>query len=159
MTDLAEPLQTASHKQISEIPPFFDRSPITQFDAIIDSVRSQYLDSSQQCPWIIGFSGGKDSTVVLQAVFEAVLGVSPKYRTRNIHVVSNNTLVESPLVVDHVRKVFVLVRQASEELSLPISVVETKPELEQSFWVLLIGKGYPHFVIHKSREPEVHVST
>jgi DNA sulfur modification protein DndC len=143
MHDIAEaPLMTAKRPDVADIP-FRGHSPMASFDAVVDNVRAQYLDATQNYPWIIGFSGGKDSTVVLQAVFEAALGVSPKNRTRDIHVVSNNTLVESPLVVDHVRRVFGLVRSASEELSLPISVVETKPETAQSFWVLLIGKGYP----------------
>jgi DNA sulfur modification protein DndC len=119
------------------------RTSSEEFDVIVDSVRGEYLDETQNYPWIIGFSGGKDSTVVLQAVFEAVLGIAPKRRIRDIHVVSNNTQVESPLVVAHLRKVHALVKEAAEQLALPITVIETKPNPEQSFWVLLIGKGYP----------------
>lgn len=123
--------------------PFLNSSPLVVFDQIVDGVQAQYVDAASPYPWIIGFSGGKDSTVVLQAVFEAMLAVAPRARTREIHVVSNNTLVESPLVVDHVRKVLALVSKAAEELSLPVTVVETRPKAEHSFWVLLIGKGYP----------------
>lgn len=126
-----------------ELQPANDEVLIHPFDQVVAGVRAQYLDESQHYPWIIGFSGGKDSTVVLQAVFEALLSIPPKRRKRAVHVVSNNTLVESPLVVGHCRKVLRLVEQAAVELDLPVTVTETKPDPEQSFWVLLIGKGYP----------------
>lgn len=110
---------------------------------IVSSVREEYTSNSQQYPWIIGFSGGKDSTVVAQAVFEALLSVSPSLRTRPVHVVSNDTLVESPLVIAHLDKVAERIEKAAKSLGLPITVARTKPLIEQSFWVLLIGKGYP----------------
>jgi DNA sulfur modification protein DndC len=39
------------------------------WDKVVASVRTEYLSEIQDYPWIIGFSGGKDSTVVAQAVF------------------------------------------------------------------------------------------
>src|SRR5271168_2440681 len=55
-------------------------------------------------PWIVGFSGGKDSTLVLQLVFEMLLDLAPGDRTRRVHVVSNDTLVESPILMRHIDK-------------------------------------------------------
>ena len=75
------------------------------WDDVVRAVRTEYLSDSQDYPWIIGFSGGKDSTVVAQAVFEALLQVPPSQRRRHVHFVSNDTLVESPMVMAHLAKV------------------------------------------------------
>ena len=113
------------------------------WENIVADVKAEYLSEDQRYPWIIGFSGGKDSTLVAQAVLEAVLAVSPSSRTREIHIVSNDTLVESPMVIGHMNKVQRQIEEAAQNLGLPITVVTTRPELEQTFWVLLIGRGYP----------------
>jgi DNA sulfur modification protein DndC len=68
-------------------------STLNIWDQVVDSVRAEYLSEEQDYPWIIGFSGGKDSTVVAQAVFEALLQVPPSKRRRFVHVVSNDTFV------------------------------------------------------------------
>jgi DNA sulfur modification protein DndC len=57
-----------------------------KFTAIISAIRDEYLSSVQNYPWIVGFSGGKDSTLVAHAVFEALLLVAPSKRTRAIHI-------------------------------------------------------------------------
>lgn len=113
------------------------------WEAVVDSVRTEYLSEVQDYPWIIGFSGGKDSTVVAQAVFEALLQVPPSKRKRHVHVVSNDTQVESPLVMAHLAKVQVALREMAESLRLPVTVVTTRPAADKTFWTLLIGKGYP----------------
>lgn len=78
-----------------------DLSPDDKWKKIIAEVKEEYLNPLQKYPWIIGFSGGKDSTLLVQAVFEAVLSITPSKRTRPVHIVSNDTLVESPLVLEH----------------------------------------------------------
>ena len=113
------------------------------WEEVVDSVREEYLSDTQDYPWIIGFSGGKDSTVVAQAVFEALLQVPPSKRTRPVHVVSNDTLVESPLVIAHLVKVQDALRDMADGLRLPVKVVTTRPAPDKTFWTLLIGKGYP----------------
>ena len=118
-------------------------SALTRWREVIDSARDDYLDESQRFPWIIGFSGGKDSTLVVHAVIDALMSVPPSRRTRPVHVVSNDTLVESPVVIAHLDKVTKAIRRAAENLGLPITVARTTPDITKSFWVLLIGKGYP----------------
>ena len=63
-----------------------------KFTTIVSAIREEYLSSVQNYPWIVGFSGGKDSTLVAHAVFEALLSIAPSKRTRAIHIVSNDTL-------------------------------------------------------------------
>lgn len=110
---------------------------------LVQSVKSEYLSEDQQYPWIVGFSGGKDSTVVAHAVFEALAAIPPSRRTRPVHVVSNDTMVESPLVMAHLDEVTAQINSAAQSLGLPITVARTKPDPDKTFWVLLIGKGYP----------------
>ena len=105
-------------------------------------LREEYL-MDHDVPWIIGFSGGKDSTLVLQLVLEMLLGLAPSERVRRVHVVSNDTLVEAPIVADHVNRVLDRIRSAVEAMRLPVDVVKTVPKPEQTFWVNLIGRGYP----------------
>ncbi|MDQ0016452.1 DNA sulfur modification protein DndC [Variovorax boronicumulans] len=110
---------------------------------IVQHVKDEYLSTAQSYPWIVGFSGGKDSTVVAHAVFEALQAIPPSHRTRPVHIVSNDTMVESPLVMAHLDDVSRQIRAAVDSLSLPLTVARTRPDLDKTFWVLLIGKGYP----------------
>lgn len=110
---------------------------------IVRLVKDEYQSDAQNYPWIVGFSGGKDSTLVVHAVFEALQEIPPSARTRPVHIVSNDTLVESPFVMAHLNKVTRQIEQAAQDMGLPLVVRRTKPDLDKTFWVLLIGKGYP----------------
>ena len=113
------------------------------YRSLISGIQDEYLSDQQAFPWIIGFSGGKDSTLVAHLVFAALLDISPSRQTRPIHVIANDTLVESPPVVAHLRQSLTEIRDAANTLNLPITVATTAPNAENTFWVLLIGKGYP----------------
>lgn len=113
------------------------------FEQVVSEIRAEYLSNVQSFPWIIGFSGGKDSTLVAHAVFSALLDISPSRLTRPIHVIANDTLVESPLVAAHLHQSLQVIRHAAETLNLPITVAATNPNSDNTFWVLLVGKGYP----------------
>ncbi|MET3393549.1 DNA sulfur modification protein DndC [Variovorax sp. 1140] len=95
-------------------------------------------------PWVIGFSGGKDSTVVTRLVFEALAELPVAKRRKPVFVVSSDTLVETPLVVNLIRETLDKMRKAAAVQKLPIEVAHpVTPRLDQTFWVNLIGKGYP----------------
>ena len=116
-----------------------------RIEYIIDDIKEQYLEKDNNIPWIIGFSGGKDSTVMLQFVWKALqhikqLGLVPY---RQIYIVCNDTMVENPVITEYVYRVLEKIEQAAVEQDLPIRVIKTIPRLEDSFWVNLIGKGYP----------------
>lgn len=93
-------------------------------------------------PWIVAYSGGKDSTLLLQCVFEAVLKTDPAKRKRKVHIVANDTLVESPPVIEHLKRSIKDIRSAVNRMSLPMTAVITKPCVDQTFWVNVIGRGY-----------------
>lgn len=120
-----------------------DRPIEERWKEIVHLVKDEYLSTTQAYPWIVGFSGGKDSTVVAHAVFEALLSIPPSQRTRPVHIVSNDTMVESPVVMAHLDHVTALLKEAAEGVDLPVTVARTQPDLDKTFWVLLVGKGYP----------------
>ena len=105
-------------------------------------ILDQYVNDDNPRPWIIAFSGGKDSTTVLQIVWNIVKKLEPELRKRDIHVVCNNTLVENPTILAYVIKQLRLLRIAAVEQNMPISVEHTIPILNNTFWVNLIGRGY-----------------
>ncbi len=115
---------------------------IALFDAIRLEMEDEYLQDHQS-PWIIGYSGGKDSTLVTHLAFEMLMSLPPSKRKRQVHIVANDTLVESPLVVRHITESLSEIRDAASAFGLPLVTSITRPALEQSFWVNLIGKGYP----------------
>lgn len=119
-----------------------------RIEHIINEIIDQYCyaDNSEK-PWIIGFSGGKDSTVMLTLVWEALLRIrkmpTPFQLRRPVWVVCNDTLVENPIIVEYAERVLNKISTAAREQDLPIFVRKTIPRLEDSFWVNIIGKGYP----------------
>ena len=71
------------------------------FDAIRREIADEYAQPHER-PWIVGFSGGKDSTLVAHLVVEHLLSVPRSERVRPVHVVANDTLVKSPMVIGYV---------------------------------------------------------
>lgn len=122
------------------------RSEESALEEKLASAKAVLLDEygqDHQHPWIVGYSGGKDSTLTLQLVFEMLLDMAPGDRRREVHVVANDTLVESPLLSSYVERMLEKLRTAADTLRLPLHVVKTTPAPNDTFWVNLIGKGYP----------------
>ncbi len=112
-----------------------------RLNAIRGVLRKEYR-KRHSYPWLVAYSGGKDSTLLLQLVWEAVAGVQPKERKRRVLVVGNDTLVESPLVIRHLKKSLSVIGSAAEDEGLPIETEITQPCIDQTFWVSVIGRGY-----------------
>lgn len=95
-------------------------------------------------PWVIGYSGGKDSTVVTRLVFEALMSLPKEERTKPVFVVSSDTQVETPLVVNLIHETLDKMGKAALAHGLPIIVAPpVTPRVSETFWVNLIGRGYP----------------
>lgn len=113
---------------------------------IIEELKDQYLEEDRcNRPWIIGFSGGKDSTVLLTLTWLALqqLKETGHQLMRHVYVVCNDTMVENPVIEEYVTIVLDKIRKAAKAQNLPITVATTTPELEDTFWCCVIGKGYP----------------
>ncbi len=108
---------------------------------IYDEVREVYLSDNR--PWILGFSGGKDSTCMVQLVWHAISALPVEKRQKRIYIISSDTLVESPKIVEQITSTLDSMEKAARDQSLPISTNLVRPEIKDSFWVCLLGLGYP----------------
>jgi len=120
---------------------FAERGLAKTVQALADEIRDLYLCDA--VPWVVGYSGGKDSSAVLQLVWLAIRDLPSEQRTKPIHVITTDTLVEQPLVVAWVDTSQARMREAAVTQGMPITPHKLTPEIEDSFWVNLIGKGYP----------------
>ena len=115
-------------------------------EKVIQEIQEQYLEDT--IPWVIGFSGGKDSTALLQLIYYALLGLAPSDRTKEIHVLSNDTLVENPNVVSFLDEQLDRIEAQGKSTLFAhdpnlFKVFKSVPKVEDRFWLNLIGKGYP----------------
>lgn len=108
---------------------------------LLDEIRELYLADS--IPWVIGYSGGKDSTAVLQLIWVALKEIPTEKRQKPVHVISTDTLVENPIVAAWVNQSLITMRDAAEREQMPMIPHRLTPAVVDSFWVNLIGKGYP----------------
>ena len=104
-------------------------------------IRDTYL--ADQRPWVIGYSGGKDSTTTVQMIWMALTELPVARRTKPVYVISSDTLVETPKIVEYIDSSLQNMNSAAEKAGLPISAHKVKPTTDGSFWVNLIGRGYP----------------
>ncbi|MFF0521135.1 DNA phosphorothioation system sulfurtransferase DndC [Actinomadura nitritigenes] len=122
--------------------PFKDRGGLaTVVSELTEEIRDLYI--ADAVPWVVGYSGGKDSTAVLQLVWHALQGLPVEQRTKPVHVISTDTLVENPIVASWVTQSLATMGEAAEKQQLPITPHRLTPDVKDTFWVNLIGKGYP----------------
>jgi DNA sulfur modification protein DndC len=103
-------------------------------------LRENFLADNR--PWVIAYSGGKDSTLVLQLVYEMLLSLTPEQQ-KPVHIISSDTRVEAPNIEEYLQNSLIQLEQHARTSSLDLTVHLVKPEIEDSFWSLIIGKGYP----------------
>jgi DNA sulfur modification protein DndC len=110
-------------------------------EAIVESLRQLYLSDTR--PWMVGFSGGKDSSLVAHLIFDAVRSIPEKERIKEVHILCTDTRVEIPAVVETIEGTLNKMQNASDSQGLRITTHLLRPPADQSFWVNIIGRGYP----------------
>ena len=112
--------------------------------SIADALREiQEVYSADNRPWVIGYSGGKDSTATLQLVWNAIVELKPEQRKKRVYVISSDTLVETPVIVDFTNRTIERINETAAQNNMPFQAVKLKPRETQTFWINLIGRGYP----------------
>lgn len=106
----------------------------------LESLRAHYF--ADQRPWVVAYSGGKDSTLVLQLVYGLLVELGPT-ACKPIFVVASDTRVEAPNVEEYLADRLSRLASHARANGLPLHVHRVQPTPEQSFWGNLIGKGYP----------------
>lgn len=130
-----------THLQIRPRSAFDDLGFALSIDALVAQTQELYL--ADAVPWVVGYSGGKDSTAILQLVWLALQRLEPAQRTKPVHVISTDTLVENPVVAAWVTHSLAVMAEKADEQGLPITPHRLTPAVTDTFWVNLIGRGYP----------------
>ncbi|MGA8895618.1 MAG: DNA phosphorothioation system sulfurtransferase DndC, partial [Planktothrix agardhii] len=131
----------AIDQQISLFPSRNIEAFINDLEILNQEVQDLYcLD---EIPWVIGYSGGKDSTASLQLIWNAIATLPPEKLNKKIYVISTDTLVENPIVSAWVNNSLNRMKLVAQKNNLPIEPHLLTPEVTQTYWVGLIGKGYP----------------
>ena len=112
-----------------------------RLDTMYEEIRTVYLGDDR--PWILGFSGGKDSTCMIQMTWNALKNMPRAKLTKSIHVISSDTLIESPQIVDRITGALVRIEEAAKRDGLPITTNLLRPPTSDTFWVRVLGMGYP----------------
>ena len=120
---------------------FSDAGMDEALESLMEEVQELYL--ADQTPWVIGYSGGKDSTAVVQVTWNAILKLPPEKRHKPVYVITTDTMVENPIVAAWVEGSLKQLGGEARKVDMPFTDKLLYPETEDSFWVNLIGKGYP----------------
>ena len=110
-------------------------------DELIEEIR--YVYQSDDRPWVIGYSGGKDSTTVVELVYKMLLTLPDWQRNKNVYIVSSDTLIENPLIKIYLSKMNQMLGEAAKRDGLPIKSTMVTPPPNNSFWANVIGRGFP----------------
>lgn len=115
------------------------------FKRTIAGLLSEIADLYQAdpTPWVVGYSGGKDSTATLQLIWMALSRLEPTVRLKPVYVISTDTMVENPIVAAWVGRSLERMGEAAAESGLPLTSHKLMPDPTESFWTTLIGRGYP----------------
>ncbi|MGD0224124.1 MAG: phosphoadenosine phosphosulfate reductase family protein [Terriglobia bacterium] len=111
------------------------------FQEIKASLEQLYLEDER--PWLVGFSGGKDSTMLASLIFDVVLSIPAEQRKKPISLLCTDTRVEIPAIAEMIEGTLGRMRKCSQQHGLNIEANLLKPMYEESFWVNIIGRGYP----------------
>ena len=113
-----------------------------KIQSVIKRLKKEYLADSR--PWVVTFSGGKDSTTVLQLVTEMLLELRKENKdTKRVYIVSSDTGVEMPIIEDYTTNKLTQIDNFIQKEKLNMEVNLLKPKVTEGFWNLLLGKGYP----------------
>ncbi|MEG4055691.1 MULTISPECIES: DNA phosphorothioation system sulfurtransferase DndC [unclassified Microcoleus] len=125
--------------------PLFPPRSVSELVAEIEKLSKEIkeLYCLDDIPWVLGYSGGKDSTAVVQLIWYAIAELPPEKRTKKIYVITTDTLVENPIVSTWVRQSLKQMKSAAIKQQLPIEPHMLYPDVKDTFWVNLMGKGYP----------------
>ncbi len=109
----------------------------------LQMTRQQLYDNfmADSRPWVVAYSGGKDSTLLLQLVYELLLSL-PVEKQKPVHVIASDTQVEAPIIADYLHENLRQIEKDARQKKLNIFTHLVTPDLESSFWYNVIGKGY-----------------
>lgn len=116
-----------------------------KINGLKETIRNLYM--ADDIPWVIGYSGGKDSTATLQLVWLSLMELPKEKLKKVVHIINTDTLVESPVIEKWVERSLKMMNDASSKIDASVGSLfvthRLTPENEQTYWVNFIGRGYP----------------
>ena len=109
------------------------------FEDIIQEMALVYRHDKR--PWLIGYSGGKDSTLLCCLAIEMLQRLAPHQRHKTVYIVSSDTMVENPIVKKYMHRMSAMINAIGNELKVKADIIY--PETSDTFWSKVIGLGYP----------------
>ncbi len=110
-------------------------------EELIEEIK--YVYQSDDRPWVIGYSGGKDSTTVVELVYKMMIQLPKNERIKDVYIVSSDTMIENPLIKIYLSKMNEMLGQAAKRDKLPIHSCMVTPPANNTFWANVIGRGFP----------------
>ena len=110
-------------------------------NGLMNTIQNLYL--CDDIPWVIGYSGGKDSTATLQLVWLALAALPREQVNKTVHIINTDTMVESPVISKWVQTSLKRMDEAAVEQGLPFVTHRLTPAMDNTFWVNFLGRGYP----------------
>lgn len=130
-----------TQSQTSLFPPRTMEELIEDIELLTQEIQELYCQDA--IPWVVGYSGGKDSTTIVQLIWNAIAQLPVEKRRKTIYVITTDTLVENPIVATWVNNSLKQMKKAAKLQQMPFAPNLLKPEYKETFWVCLMGKGYP----------------
>lgn len=112
-----------------------------KINVILNEMKMVYLNDNR--PWVIGYSGGKDSSTVVQLAFTMLQNLKPEERHKDIYIVSSDTLIENPIVLAYLKDNSAKIAKGAKEQGLPLYYNMVHPDYDDTYWTNIIGKGLP----------------
>ena len=114
-------------------------------DELIEEIK--YVYKSDNRPWVIGYSGGKDSTTVVELVYKMLLTLPEDERNKNVYIVSSDTLIENPLIKIYLSKMNDMLGESAQRDGIPLKSVMVTPPANNSFWAKVIKEENQEVVV------------
>ena len=112
-----------------------------KIDDILEEMKMVYKNDKR--PWVIGYSGGKDSTAVVQLVFTMLQNLPKAERHKDVFIVSSDTLIENPIVLGYLKHNSQLINEGARNADIPLYTHMVHPDYDNTYWTNIIGKGLP----------------
>ena len=103
-------------------------------------IKQYYLEDDR--PWAIGFSGGKDSSLVVKLVLGAIKQI-PEQSRKPIRILYCDTGVEIPIFRGYISTTLKNIEHECQSLGMDVCSKAVKPKLDNNYFVKVIGRGYP----------------
>src|SRR6202158_3817676 len=118
---------------MSEIVTTIVRSSQLSLDFLVqlqEEIREVYRGDRR--PWVIGYSGGKDSTTALQLIWYALSKLPKEKLTKPVYVISSDTLVETPKIVEYINVSLKRMNESAKAQGMPVTAHKVLPLLNKT---------------------------